>query len=56
VTKLLNWESKYTVGFEYIEKLGILLMIGVGEVEVLKININTNIKKTKFLSSVKFAI
>jgi hypothetical protein len=29
IARLLNWESKYTVGFEYIEKLGIMLMIGV---------------------------
>ncbi len=31
-------------------------MIGVVEVDTLKVNIKTNIKETKFLSSVKFNI
>lgn len=31
-------------------------MIGVGEIEVVKVEVVTNVKKTKFLSSVKFHI
>jgi len=33
-----------------------ILLIGTEEVEAVKINILTNIKKTKFLSSMKFNI
>lgn len=56
IGKLSDWESKYSVGFEYIESLGMLLLIGVIEIETMKVNIKTNLKETKFLSSVKFNI
>lgn len=33
-----------------------LLLVGTEEIEVMKINILTNVKRTKFLSSMKFHI
>lgn len=33
-----------------------LLLVGVIEIETMKVNLRTNIKETKFLSSVKFNI
>ena len=38
------------------EPLGVLLLIGVTEIETMKVAIRTNLKETKFLSSVKFGI
>lgn len=32
IAKLSDWESKYSVGFEYIESLGMLLLVGVIEI------------------------
>ena len=32
------------------------ILIGVTEIETLRVNIKTNLKETKFLSSVKFGI
>lgn len=56
ITYLHNWEPKYIVGFKLIESLSMLLLVGTEEVEVMKINILTNVKRTKFLSSMKFHI
>jgi len=56
ITLLHNWEPKYIVGFKLIEPLSMLLLVGTEEIEVMKINILTNIKRTKFLSSMKFHI
>lgn len=36
--------------------MNMLLLIGVIEIESMKVNLRTNIKETKFLSSVKFNI
>ena len=38
------------------ESLRSFLLIGVIEVEIMKVDIKTNLKETKFLSSVKFSI
>lgn len=51
---MTGWQSKYTLAFEYIDEFGVLLLIGAESVEMLRIQIDTNIKKTKFLSSIKF--
>ena len=36
--------------------MGVMLMIGVGEIEVMKVKLVSNLLKTKFLSSMKFNI
>lgn len=56
IARLSDWESKYSVGFEYVEPLKAFVLIGVIEIEMLKVNIKTNLKETKFLSSIKFGI
>lgn len=56
ITHLSGWESKYIVGFELIEAFNQLLLIGTTEVDVIKVSVITNVKKTKFLSSMKFNI
>lgn len=56
IARLSDWESKYSVGFEYIESLGVFLLVGVIEVETLRVELRTNLKETKFLSSVRFGI
>jgi hypothetical protein len=56
ITHLSGWESKYIVGFELIEPFNQFLLIGTTEVDVIKVTIITNVKKTKFLSSMKFNI
>lgn len=53
---LHNWEPKYIVGFEFVEDLDLLLLIGTEEIEALKVEVVTNIKRTKFLSSMKFSL
>ena len=32
IARLSDWESKYSVGFEYVEPLGMFLLIGVIEI------------------------
>lgn len=44
------------MGFKLLEEQGILLLIGTEEIELMRISILTNIKRTKFLSSMKFSI
>jgi len=56
IGKLSDWESKYSVGFEYVPKLGIFILVGVIEVEIMRVAIKTNLKETKFLSSVRFNV
>lgn len=54
ITILHNWEPKYIVGFELLEELGLLLLIGTEEIEVMRVQVTTNVLRTKFLSSMKF--
>lgn len=56
IARLSDWESKYSVGFEYVEELSMFILVGVIEVETLRVALKTNLKETKFLSSVKFGI
>ena len=56
ISTLNNWEPKYIVGFQLLENIGVMLLVGTEEIEIMKIKILTNIKKTKFLSSTKFHI
>lgn len=44
IARLSDWESKYSVGFEYVEPLNAFLLIGVIEIEMLKVSIKTNLK------------
>lgn len=44
------------MGFELIEDLNIMLLIGTEEIELMKVNVVSNVKRTKFLSSMKFNI
>ena len=56
ITILHNWEPKYIVGFELLEELGLLLLIGTEEIEVMRVQVTTNVLSTKFLSSMKFSM
>lgn len=44
------------MGFELIEDLNLMLLIGTEEIEVMRVNVVSNVKRTKFLSSMKFSI
>jgi WD40 repeat protein len=56
ITVLHNWDPKFIVGFEALEPLGLLLLVGTEEIELMKITVLTNVRRTKFLSSMKFSI
>lgn len=56
ITILANWENKYVVGFEILQELGVFLLIGTNEIDLVKSTITSNVKRTKFLSSMKFSI
>lgn len=55
ITKL-PWESKYSVGLEYIDRLGMFLMIGATEVELQYVRVQSNIRTNKFVSSMMFLL
>ena len=52
----IPWEAKYSVGLELIDKLGMFLMIGATEVELQYVRVHSNIKSTKFVSSMSFGV
>lgn len=56
ITQLNNWEPKYIVGFELIEDLNMMLLIGTEEIEAMRVRVVSNVKRTKFLSSMKFSL
>ncbi len=56
ITQLNNWEPKYIVGFELIEHLNLMLLIGTEEIELMRVRVVSNVIRTKFLSSMKFSI
>jgi hypothetical protein len=39
-----------------LEGLGMMLLIGTEEIEVMKVHVTTNVLRTKFLSSMKFSM
>jgi len=41
------------VCFRLVEEISAFLMVGVGEIELCKVNINCNVRQTKFLSSMR---
>lgn len=52
----IPWESKYSVGLEFFDSKNMFLMIGATDIELQYVRIFSNIKSTKFVSSMNFAI
>ena len=56
IIKSINFDSKYILGMYYYKDIEAMLLFGVDIIEQIHLQINTNVKQTKFLSSIKLEI